>query len=74
MTPEDRFSALEARVGELEKDLAGARAWMSVMYADMLRLQHSAAKAIAGDRDGANEIYLAVQKNSKLLTPGKKDE
>lgn len=74
MDPDEKIAALEARVADLEKGLAGAKSWMNVMYADMLRLQHSVAKAMAGDRDGANQIYLAVQENSKLLATGEKDE
>lgn len=58
----------------LEANVKSMRDWMNVMYSDMLRLQHSAAKAIAGDRDGANQIYLQVQNNANLLATGKSDE
>lgn len=65
---------LEARVAELEESLNNARLWMNVMYQDMLRLQHASAKAMSGDRDAANDIYLSVQRNAKALSSGGSDE
>ena len=73
-TDEDRIAELEAKVASLDANLKSVREWMNVMYGDMLRLQHGVAKAMDGDRDGGNEIYLSVQKNANLLATGKRDE
>lgn len=74
MTDQDKIAVLEARVLKLEDDLDKAKSWLSAIYADMLRLQHATAKAMAGDRDAANAIYVEVLNNSKKLQGAKTND
>lgn len=74
MSDIEQIALLTERIEALEGEIASAKKWMNTMYSDMLRLQHATAKAIAGDRDGANAIYVSVQFNSKVLAGTNSDE
>ena len=73
MTQETEIQELKNRIALLESQMALLKPWLTVMYADMMKLQFAAAKAMKGDRDGANAIFREVQKNADLLAAGENE-
>jgi hypothetical protein len=64
----------DRRIEQLEAESLRLRGWISVMYKDMLRLQHAVSKAMAGKRDEANAIYREVFENSEKFSGNGENE